>query len=306
MVITLAGTNNFLLKDELRKRIADFVAEYTDMGLEQFDGEEADYDKMREALESMPFLVAKKLVVLRSPGVNKQFVEKAEQLLSNIPESTDVIIVEPKLDKRLSYYKYLQKKTDYKEFVEPDENGLARWLVEQAKKDGGSLSSSDARYLVERVGSNQQLVSQELAKLLCYEPNITRQNIDLLTEPNPQSTIFDLMDAAFSGQLKKAMKLYAEQRQAKVEPQQIIAMMAWQLHILALIKTAGDRDPASIAKDAKLNPFVVRKSANVLRGLSIQRLKELVHDALVLDTRLKSESLDADDALQQYLIQLAG
>jgi DNA polymerase III subunit delta len=304
MVITLTGTNNFLLKAELRRLVDGFVAEHTDMGLERLDGEEVEYDRMREALESLPFLAPRKLVVLLGPSTNKQFTENAERLLSNLPEITDVIIVEPKLDKRLGYTKYLQKHTEYKSFEELDENGLSRWLVEQATTAGGSLGLGDARYLVERAGGQQQKLAQELKKLLMYSPQITRQTIDLLTEPTPHSTTFDLLDAAFSGKRARVMQLYDEQRQAKVEPQQILALVAWQLHVLAVIKAAGGRDAGAVAKEARLNPFVVRKSQAVARNLSGPRLKQLIHEALVLDTRLKSEPLDADDALRHYLMRL--
>ncbi len=52
---------------------------------------------------------------------------------SDIPETTDVVMVEPKFDKRLNYYKFLKKHADFREFTEPDAAGLARWLVEAAK-----------------------------------------------------------------------------------------------------------------------------------------------------------------------------
>src|SRR4030095_7858004 len=160
----------------------------------------------------------------------------------------------------------------------------------------------DANYLVERVGVNQQLLSNELAKLIAYDPNISRKTIDLLTDPTPQSSIFDLLDAALAGKTKRALQLYQEQRAMKVEPQQIIAMLAWQLHILALVKTAGDRDSATIAKEAKINPFVVRKSQGIARRLSFNEIKALIHRTLELDIRLKSEQIDADDTLLLYLL----
>jgi len=304
MITTLSGSNHFGLQAELDRRVTAFVDEYTDIGLERLDGEEAEFDRIREALESLPFLAAKKMVVLRTPSANKQFVEGFESLLTNLPETTDVVIIEPKLDKRLVYYKYLKAKTDFKEYGEPDENGMSRWLVEQATADGGKLSAADARYLVERVGVNQQLVAQELQKLLSYDPNITRQNIDLLTDKTPQSTIFELLDAAFSGNAKKAIGLYNEQRRMKVEPQQILALLVWQLHVLAVVKTAGDRDAATIAHEAKLNPFVVRKSQGIARRLTLAELKSLVHEVLQLDIDLKSKSIDADDALLDLILRL--
>ncbi|HEY9712346.1 MAG TPA: DNA polymerase III subunit delta [Chroococcales cyanobacterium] len=305
MVITLTGENGLALQNELQQLTAGFVAEHGDLAIERLDGEEAEFARLSEALTSLPFLASKKLVLLRHPGANKQFTEQVEELLGNVPETTDVLIIEPKLDKRGGYYKYLQKQTEFKEFKELDLNGLAQWLVGKAKEQGGSISSSDARYLVERVGLNQQLVGNELAKLVLFEPKVTRQTIDLLTEATPQSTIFQLLEAAFGGNLKRAMQLYDEQRALKVEPQQIISMLAWQLHILALVKTAGERSGAQIASEAKVSPYVVQKTQVIARKLNLTDVKKLVHDLLVIDARLKREPIDADEALKNYLLALA-
>lgn len=303
-VTTLTGENSFMLQQELRRIVDEFVAEHSDMALEQIDGEEAEFDRIREALQSLPFLASKKLVVLRTPGANKQFTESAEALLTELSDSTDVLIVEPKPDKRTAYYKFLKKHTELTDYPELDVPQLAKWLVQTAKEQGANLSLSDATYLVERVGANQQLLSNELAKLLQYDTNITRATIDLLTERTPQSTIFELLDAALAGHSKRALELYHEQRSMKVEPQQILALLGWQLHILAIVKTAGERDPSDIAKDAKLNPFVVRKSQGIVRRMTLSELKELIHNVLTLDIRLKSANIDADEALQNLILTL--
>ncbi|MDB5170944.1 MAG: polymerase subunit delta [Candidatus Saccharibacteria bacterium] len=305
MIRTFTGENSFELQRELRAVTDAFVAEQGDLALERIDGQEASFDRIQEAVTSLPFLASKKLVLLRAPSANKQFVEKFESLLADIPETTDLIIVEPKLDKRLSYYKFLKKQTDFYDFPPMDANSLSRWLVDTAKQQGGLISVSDAHYLVERVGASQQLVSSDLEKLLLYDANVTRKTIDLLTEATPQSTIFQLLESAFAGNDKRALELYAEQRALKVEPQQIIAMLAWQLHVLAIIKAAGDRSADVVAKEAKLNPYVVRKSQGIARKITIAELKTLVSDLLTIDARSKRTALDLDEALQHYLLKLA-
>jgi len=305
MIVTLTGGNDFLLRHELGRLVQKFLAEYGDLGLERLNGDEAEYDAIREALQSLPFFAARKMIVLRDASTNKQFVENAETLLDELPETTDVILYEPKLDKRTAYYKFLKKSTDFREFAALDENGLARWLTQTAKEKQGSLSTSDARYLVERVGASQQMLANELDKLLLYAPDITRETIELLTEANPQSTIFELLEAAFAGNVKRALDLYAEQRAQKVEPQQIIAMLAWQLHIVALAKTAGQRSPDVAAKEAKVSPFVFKKSVLIARKLTLVQLKKLVAGLLDIDRRSKRESLDVDEAVQNYLLQIA-
>jgi DNA polymerase-3 subunit delta len=304
MIITLTGENSFSSGRELQALIAAFLAEHDEFGIERIDGEEAEFSRIQEALTSLPFLADRKLVILRRPSADKEFVEKSEELLADVSETTEVIIVEPKLDKRLAYYKYLKKSTDFREFPELDSFGLAEWLVGEAVTRNGKVSQADARYLVERVGTNQQLLANELEKLVLYSPQISREAIDLLTEPTPQSTIFQLLDAAFAGNAKRTMALYKEQRALKVEPPKIIAMLTWQLHVLALLKTAGEESAQAIATEAKLSPYVVQKSQTIARKLSLDQLKTFVKDLLVIDTRSKRSQLDADEALQNYLLKL--
>ncbi len=304
MITTLAGENEVERAAELRRIVAVHEKEHGDMAVERLDGEEASYERMLEAVQSLPFLASRKLVVLRTPGANKEFSEKFEDFMVTVSNTNDVLILEPKLDRRLSYYKQLKKLTDFKEFAVMDANGLARFAVEYVKKQGGVLSSGDARLLVERTGTNQSALQNELDKLMAYNTQISRESIELLTERTPQSSIFDLVEAAFRGDKKRTLALYAEQRALKVEPQQIIAMLAWQLHILAVVKTAGGRSVDDIARAAKLNPFVVRKSQNLTSGISLAQLKELVTKLREFDVRTKTEGIMPDEAVQYYLLSM--
>jgi len=305
MIVTLTGANDFARLGELKKLTADFIAAHGDYAVERYDGEEDTAARMRESVSSLPFLTERKLVLLQEPGKQKNWAEHITDVLNDVADSTDLIIIEPKLDKRLSYYKILKKDTDFKEFGELDAHGLVRWASEYAKAKGGDLASSDARLLVDRLGPNQQMLQQELNKLLGYDPHISKATIELLTEPMPQSTVFELLDAAFSGNARKTFALYREQRALKVEPQAIIAMLSWQLHVLAVVKTADRRSPDAIAKEGKINPYVVRKTQGLARAISLDKLKKLIADLLRLDLDLKTKSVDADEALQLYLLGLS-
>lgn len=305
MIVTLTGANDFARKTAVRKLVDTFIQEHGDMAVERFDGEDTSAERMREGLQSLPFLTARKLVLLREPGKQKAFAEGIATILEATADTTDVIIHEPKLDKRGTYYKALKKLTDFRELAELDPMGLTGWAVEYVESQNGKLSRTDARMLVDRLGASQQLLRSELDKLLAYDEHITRATIELLTERTPQSTVFELMDAAFSGKTKHAFELYREQRGLKVEPQAIIAMIVWQLHTLAVVKAADSLTPDQIAKEAKLNPFVVRKSMALARGLTLAHIKHLTQELLDLDIRLKRTSIDADEALQLYLLKLA-
>ena len=304
MTITLSGSNDYQIGEELHKILLDFTSTHGDVAIEKLFADEVDYQKIYDALTSLPFLSTKKMVVIWNPSANKQFVEKAEYLLNNIADSTDAVFVEQKIDKRSSLYKLLKKMTRYHEFGELDENGLARWLVEQAQLQKAQISVSDARFLIERLGLNQKLLLSELNKIALYDKIITKESIEMNTEAIPQSSIFQLLDSVFSGDSKRALKLYQEQRALQIEPQMIISMMVWQFQIIALIKAAKNLSSDQIAKESKNSPYTVSKTMRIASKITLTELRRMIHDLLELDIKLKSKKIDADEALQFYILNL--
>jgi DNA polymerase III delta subunit len=49
----------------------------------------------------------------------------------------------------------------------------------------------------------------------------------------------------------------------------------------------------------------VNKSINIAKRLTVAEIKRLIHTTLELDVALKSQSIDADEALQNLLILIA-
>ncbi len=304
MITTLAGNNSFGLKRRLDELVQAFVAEHGELALEKIDAESASENQILDAVQSLPFLADRKLVVVRGLSGNKPMVEQVEQIIDTISDSTDLIFHEPSIDKRTAFFKVLKSKTQLEEFNELDARSLAAWLVNEAKNHGGELSYTDANYLIERLGTNQQMLASELDKLLTYEPKISRVSIDLLTELAPQSKVFDLLDAAFSGNKKQALKLYEQQRAQKVEPQLIIGMLAWQLQLIALAKHGSKRAPAQIAADSGMKAYPIEKAGGLASRLSSDELKSLVAEALDIDYKSKTTPLDLDEALKTYIVSL--
>lgn len=302
MIITITGNNGFALKNKLNERIAEFVAQHGELALEKFDGEEVEPQAVLDAVANLPFLASKKMVVARSLGENKQAGEYIEQIISSASDDVDVIIYEPKIDKRTGYYKVLKAQTVFEEYNDLDQQDLAKWLVEQAGKKDAQIALSDANYLIGRVGANQIMLSNELEKLSIYNPKITKQTIDLLTEKTPQSKIFDLLDAVFAGNKKRAVELYEEQRVQKVEPQEIIAMLAWQLRIILAIKFGKGRNAGGIAKDIGVGPYPVQKAMNLAAKLDAQKLRKMVSELLDIDLKGKTTPVNLDEMLKSYIV----
>lgn len=303
-ILVLTGTNDYARRAALKGRIDQFVSEHGDFGLERIDGSEVAYGRLLESISSLPFLASRRMIVLTNPAACKGLVDDPDTLIGSVADTTDLVIEERKFDKRLVLYKTLKKQAVMEEYGELDENAVASWLVDEAARRGGSLSLADARVMIARLGTDQLNLSNELDKLLLFDVKISRSSIELLTEPLPQSSVFDLLDAAFTGDKKRTLELYKDQRKQQVEPQAIMGMIAWQVHILAIVKFNERNGVDATASAAKLNPYVVRKTLSLVRNLSQQQVKDLVNRAVQLDVRLKSQPVDADDAVQHFLLTI--
>lgn len=304
MVQVLSGPNDFMRTSELRRIVSDFAAKYSDMAVTRIDASETDYSRILEAVSQPSFLSERSLVIVHNIAANKELSDYIEQFLDSVLDTTDVVLEESKFDKRSLLYKVVKKRTEFAEFAELDESALAIWLTEEASARGGELKRNDARYLIERAGTNQLALSHELDKLLSHAAVITRQAIEELVEPLPAGSTFQLLDAAFAGNRKGASELYQNQRLQQIEPQAIMGMIAWQVHVIALVKAHDGLPPDQIAKETKLNPYVVRKTLQLVRRTSLSEIKKLVQRAVQLDARLKSEAIDADDAVQHFLLTI--
>ncbi|HUA13188.1 MAG TPA: DNA polymerase III subunit delta [Candidatus Sulfotelmatobacter sp.] len=305
MLRTITGDNDLAIKQKLEEITKDFVAKYGDLAVEKYDASNDEVGAAIESLTSLPFLSDKKLVIIRDFLAVKEFSEKLEASLKDIPEQIDVVFVEPKLDKRLGLYKVLQKETEFINLSGLEQKNLPGWIVQTTKERGGTISLSDATYLVEAVGSNQMMLSSEIDKLVIYKPTITRESIDLLVEKSPQSSVFDLINAAFDGRREKALVLYEEQRVKNVEPQQIISLINWQLNILALIKFSKGKTSDQIASDSKLNPYPIRRSKSIADNMPVSKLRALVSDLLNIDIQLKTSRSDPDELLKNYILLMS-
>jgi DNA polymerase-3 subunit delta len=303
MVYTYTGKNSFALQNELKRVVSEFQEKHGDFAIERLDASEADVDTLLQSVQGTPFLSSKKLVVITNISTNSQATDRIEELLERSLDENEIYLVDQKLDKRKSYFKFLKKQTKLHEFKDMQPIELPKWIEHEVADSKGKISRKDAQLLVDRVGQDQMMLSQEIRKLLLHGPHITEESIKNLTDESLQSSIFTLLDEAFRGNGKEAIKLYSQQRRARVEPVYIVAMLTWQLQNVALAIYA-DPQTESTLQGAGVSPYNARKSLSLARNISKRELQKYVVALSELDGKLKSSAIDADAAIELYLLKL--
>lgn len=304
MITTLTGQNSYELRRKLASIKDDFIKKYGDSGVESIDGENVAVQELPSLLQGVTLFSPKRLVILRNVSKNKLVAEKLQEFLKTIPDDMHLVLVEEGIDKRTAFYKALKKETDFQEFAELDEMALAKWIEGAVKKEGGEISSNLTRLLIRYVGTDQLRLENEIKKLVAYEPKITGQAIDELVEKNPEETMFQLLESALSGNTKRALEVLEGLETAHEDPFQAANMLIWQTHILALVAAAKEIPDTEIAKEFKINPFVVKKTRVVARRMDKTKLRNVINRVASLDVTLKSTSSDPWRALETTILSL--
>lgn len=301
MITALAGANYFLIEQKLRNLKADYLKNNPDVQIETLQAISLSTDDLYGLLAGATLFSAKRFVILRSLGENKELAEQFLAIADKLPDELTLILVDKNLDKRTQYYKYLNKNADLQVFEELDENALTRWIIDYTAEVGGKISQADARFLVERGVSDQTSLSHEIEKLVLYQPEVSRGTILNLVEEEPKETVFTLLDQAFGGRQSQALLTLERLERSHQDPYQIFNLLIWQVNILTIVKTTKGGE-GELAKTFGINPYVVKKSLNLSRNLEMKKLKQVVSQLAEADIKLKTVNPDPWRLLEKLIL----
>lgn len=273
-----------------------------------------------------------KIFVLR--GLVKYFSSEAivEKLIAS---KNHVIMVEEKLDKRLSENKYLlaKKSISVQEFALPHGNELNKWIANRATSLGGAISSSALESLAVALGRddaketkfggkvtsveeiyNLWQADSEIKKLIAYANGreITQDDVKQLSVQNGEVDVFDLTNAIAESQKQKAIELLhkfllpqsgADEKGAVI---QLNALLSEQFRNVAMVqdflaqkKPEDDILQATGWKSGRL--FVIKKIAG---KFTPKKVLDFLAKLAALDQELKSSGTPPKVLLDLIIVQL--
>jgi len=304
VITVLSGTNYHAVSAKVKELTEAFEAEYGSEGIERRDASSIEPSQLASLLTGVTLFASHRLVIIKDLSASKHLVESFLQIIKNIPEAVRVVILEPQLDKRTALYKALKKDAELLEYSELDEVALSSWVRDEVGRQKGNIDAKALQLIVQYVGLDQGRMLQELNKLLAYDSSITTKAVEELVEPSPQDTIFQLLDLALGGKSTRALEVLDGLERAHEDPFQTASMLIWQVHILALVQGAGTTADSEIAKEAKINPFVIRKSRGLAKSLTKAKLTQIIDAVAACDVTLKTSSTEPWRVIEQTILAL--
>lgn len=203
-----------------------------------------------------------------------------------------------------------------------DEAAVARWVMGWGRKRHGlRLSSPAASLLVELTGPLFGLLDQHLAKLaLLVDPQqpVRPEQVQQIIGGWRAQTIWELIDAALTGQTAAALAQLDRLLRAGEHPLALLGSLSWSLRRYAAAtrhferaERAGRRIPLQealrLAQFRDWPPGELARAAQRLLALGRKRAGKLYRWLLELDLALKGSHAPEDKArwaLEQLLLRL--
>jgi DNA polymerase-3 subunit delta len=316
----LFGNDEFAITRKLK----DFEADFTDptsaeMNTARLDARSISEDELNNAVNAMPFLAKRRLVLLQNPSSkynNPSARKKFLEFIEKVPETARLVMyesVEPKEAEKHWLMKWAEKNNKLiqtKAFMLPRLKEMTGWIVNEMKNQEGKIEPRAAEMLKDMVGVDTRQAGMEIAKLLAYvnwARPVTAGDVEAVCIVTSQQSVFDFVDALANGNGKAAQHLLHRLLEREDEFS-LWGMVVRQFRLLIqareILDARGNQN--DVARALGIHPFVAEKTTQQAARFSIESLEYIYHKLLKIDEDVKTSQVTLDLALDTLVVELAG
>lgn len=300
MIQILTGDNSFEVERALQKTVERFGG-----AAEKVDGSALELKQLPDLLMGGTLFATKRLVIIRGLSENKTLWLNFSDWLTRIDDDIELVLVEPKLDKRTKTYKDLKKIADMHEFsawTERDSLKAEQWVAGEAGRLTLALDRNLGRLLVARVGPDQWALYHALQKLSVLD-TVSAEVIAEVIEASPTENVFGLFDAALKGQAQLVSQMIATLSLSE-DPYKLLGLLSGQGFQLAALVVA-DKPSADVAKEIGAHPFVLSKLTPYAKTLGMSGARRVVAAFAEADSGMKRSVAEPWLLIERALLKVA-
>lgn len=265
---------------------------------------------VHEAVLTPPFLGEKKMVILSGFLQEKKGVqEELVALMDRVPECCVVVFYEATSAESLAkslLFGVLKGQQHSKEYLMLSEREAIAFIAEELLRHGVRASSQVCGSVVQKIGCESLVLSNESKKLAMYVLGVGRSEVmveDVAVVVSgdgvDEAKVFDFTDAYVSGNTAKSLRLFRSLVAEGSHPLQLTSLLLKQFRVLLAVRDAFDRglDVGAVVAPLKLHQFVVMKSRKTAERMSVVDLRDVYARVIAFDSAMKSSAVDPEDAL---------
>ena len=316
-VTFLYGNDEFAIARKLKDFESDFADPTTaGMNTAHLEARSMSEDELNNAVNAMPFLAPKRLVILSNPSAkynNPSARKKFETYISNVPDSARLVIhelMEPKETEKHWLIKWSKNSTAIKtqSFMLPKQRDMAGWIINEVKNQNGKIEPQAAAKLAEMVGVDTRQAGMEISKLLAYvnwDRPVQGSDVEAVCIVTSQQSVFEFADALSQGNGKVAQKLLHRLLENE-DAFSLWGMVVRQFRLLIqareILDCRGNKD--DVARALGVHPFVAEKTTGQAARFSIESLESIYCKLLGIDEMVKTSQITLELAMDTLVVEL--
>lgn len=297
-----AATFEPFLADQAAQRIIDATVDPAsrDLAFTAFYADETQPGEIVLEAETLPFLVEQRVVFVR--GAERYASESAAgallHYLENPSESTVLLFITNRVDKRTKFYKACAKAGEVIECPELNEREVTTWLHQAIEKHGKTAEDSAIREIVQRAGTRLSDVNNALTVVVGYigdaESHILERHVIEACADVAEEEIWALTDAIAASQTGRTLRALRRLSDLGKHPDEILGTINWLLK-MAYLLAIGDPNQS-------VSNFVGQKIRPLADKLGVAKVR--VAFALCTEAQFKMRNTGVDSALTLELLVL--
>ena len=307
MIVFLYGEDSYRLKEKLNEIIGHYKKSHkNELNLRRFEGKDLTFQEFKNELQTAPMFKEKKLLILSNVFSNKGFKEEFLESSSKLINSEHVIVFyeDNKIPSSDALFKFLKKEAKSQEFKLLSGQKLMGWLKKEFSKYQTDVDLMVLDKLYEQVGNNLWQLSNEVKKLVAFKKGgrLTAKDVELLVKSKITTDIFKTIDAISSKNKKQALRLLHKHLENGDSPVYLLSMINYQFRNILVVKDLMEKGKP--LKQAKLHPFVARKSFQQAQRFSLGELKKIYRKIFEVDYSIKTGKLEPQTALDLLIVEI--
>lgn len=299
MITLITGDNPFESDRAVRSIIDQF-----DGRVQRIDGGELELRQLPDLLMGATLFADTRLIIIKHLSDNTSVWPVFFEWLPRLSDDIQIVLIEPKPDKRTVTYKELKKIAMIIETVawtDRDTPKAEQWVMAEAKRMNVTLNPAAARVFVRRIGTDQWRLFHVIEKLQLVD-TVTVDVIEAVTDASPVENVFNLFDAALRGDTRLVASMI-HNLELSEDPYRLFGLLSGQAFQLAAV-VARETD-SNVAKDFAIHPYAVSKLESSARQLGVAGVKKVVMAFVQADDDIKLSRAEPWLLIERALLQVA-
>ncbi len=302
-----------LLLEEAVGRLRDRLAAVADLtyNMHSFDGENADVSEILVALNTLPLMSERKLVVVkRTDRLGSDALGVLAEYCADPAPYACLVLVADKVDRRWRIFKAVEKLGGLHEYAAPSHGQYPAKVVSMFGARGKRIGADAAELLVDAVGRDLRRLAVEVEKACAFvgdRDTLSRDDIESVMSLTAPTSVWEYLEALGARDARGALRMLSS---LLAEGESVFAVWALSVkqvrQMIAASALAGRGEGrAELMREVGMADWQARRLEGQAARFAAHELERALVEAAATEAEMKT-SRDPRLVFERWIVGLCG